>query len=400
MQIVYVDSAIALNAAVTNMAAESTYLAIDTEFRREDTYFPELCLIQVATSDTVFLIDALEVKDLTPFFDILKKTTMLKVFHSGRQDLEIFCHLMQGEITAPIFDTQIAAMLAGYGESAGFETLVSKLLSVSLDKTSRHTDWTQRPLTEEQKTYAINDVLYLRPLYELMVKKLTAKGRLDWMRSEVRLLETSDFLITVPSEAWRRLSLRNPSARYLAIVRKLAEWREETAQKTNIPRAWLLKDEVILDIASRKISLMDGLFKIPNFPSNDELIANDVFNIVQTVLNQPVDELPLLEVLPSLNKSQQNILEMLKLLLKITAEKLEVSPRLIAEKEDLIKWLTTAEIQEEKDTANWRDEAFWKKAKELLDGRLVLRVHNGRIKFEPVEDKSSCSPSSINQPVT
>lgn len=398
MQIVYVDSAMALNAAVTRMAAESTYLAIDTEFRREDTYFPELCLIQVATSDTVFLVDALAVKDLTSFFDILKKSTVLKVFHSGRQDLEIFCHLMQGEITAPVFDTQIAAMLAGYGESAGFETLVSKLLGVSLDKTSRHTDWTQRPLTEEQKTYAINDVLYLRPLYELMVKKLTAKGRLDWMRSEVRSLESADFLITVPSEAWRRLSLRNPSTRYLAIVRKLAEWREETAQKTNIPRAWILKDEVILEIASRKISLLEGLFKIPNFPSNDELIANDVFNIVQSISNQPVDELPVLEGMPALNKAQQNVLEVLKLLLKTIAEKLEVNPKLIAEKEDLIKWLATAEIEEQMDAYNWRYEAFWKKAKELLDGRLVLRVYNGRIKFEPVEEQSFTPP--INQAVT
>lgn len=383
MQIIYVDSELSLNTSITLMSKETTYLAIDTEFRREDTYFPQLCLIQVATKDSVFLIDAIQIPDITPFFSILTNPNILKVFHSGRQDLEIFCHLMQGTITTPVFDTQIAAMLAGYGESAGFESLVSKLLNVTLDKSSRHTDWTKRPLVEEQKTYAINDVLYLRPLYELMVEKLIQKGRLDWMKDEVALLENADFLITVPNQAWRKLNTAHFSSRALLLAQQLTEWREYTAQRTNIPRSWLLKDEVILDLALRKYPSIEHLKKIPHFPKDDPLVLKEVWDLLQTGLTIPESELPTLETLPILSKSEQNIFDALKLLLKITADKLGLNPKLIADKEDLIKWITqNSSWQPKGATEGWRKLVFWNKAQDLIDGKLKLYVHKGQVKIE------------------
>ncbi len=385
MEIIYVDTPEVLDYAIQIMEAETTYLAMDTEFRREDTYFPQLCLIQVATQQHIFLIDAIEIADITPFFRILTNKNILKVFHSGRQDLEIFCHLMQGEIASPVFDTQIAALLSGYGESAGFESLVYKLLKTSLDKSSRHTNWTQRPLKEEQKTYAVNDVLYLRPLYDIMVQKLTKKERLDWMKEEVIPLETASFLIMPPVDAWKRLSLTHPTPRYLALVKALAEWREVTAQKTNTPRSWLLKDDVILGIALRKPSTPEQLRRVPQFPWDDALIRDEVFALIETVMVQPEDELPLPDVLPSLSKAQQNILEMIKLLLKIIADQMDVNPKLIADKETLVKWLA-ADNQADRPPHTqhgWRNDMFWTFAQQLLEGVITLRVHNNQIVIEP-----------------
>lgn len=384
MEIVYVDTLEGLEYAIQVMEQETTYLAVDTEFRREDTYFPQLCLIQVATQNHVFLIDAIKITNVSPFFRILTNKDILKVFHSGRQDLEIFCHLMQGDVAISIFDTQIAAMLAGYGESAGFESLVYKLLKVSLDKSSRHTNWTQRPLKEEQKSYAVNDVLYLRPLYELMVKKLAHSGRLDWMKEEVIPLETAGFLIVPPSEAWRRLSLSHPTARHFAVLKALTEWREATAQKTDTPRSWLLKDEVILDIIARRPSTPEQLRKIPHFPWDDTLLRDEVFSIVQAVMEIPEDELSAPEALPALSKSKQNILEMLKLLLKMIADQLDVNPKLIADKEDLVVWLSADNPSERQvhTAQGWRYDMFWKLAQELLDGNIALRIQEDHIIIE------------------
>lgn len=385
MEIIYVDTSESLESAIQIMEAETTYLAMDTEFRREDTYFPQLCLIQVATQHHIFLIDVIQIADITPFFRILTNKNILKVFHSGRQDLEIFCHLMQGEIASPVFDTQIAAMFTGFGESAGFESLVYKLLKTSIDKSSRHTNWTLRPLKEEQKSYAVNDVLHLRPLYEIMVKKLAKKGRLDWMKEEVIPLETASFLIMPPIDAWRRLSINHPTPRYLALVKALAEWREDTAQKTNTPRSWLLKDDVILDIAARKPSTPDQLRKVPQFPWDDALIRDEVFAVIETVMTHPEDELPQPEALPPLSKPQQNILEMIKLLLKIIADQMDVNPKLIADKDVLVKWLAATNPNDRpvQTIQGWRHDMFWSLAQHMINGNVAMRIHNHHIIIEP-----------------
>lgn len=384
MEIVYVDSEASLSVAIEVMAAETTYLAMDTEFRREDTYFPELCLIQVATKEHIFLIDTIKINNITPFFSILTNPNILKVFHSGRQDLEIFCHLMGGSVAAPVFDTQIAAMLAGFGESAGFESLVYKLLKVSMDKSLRHTNWTHRPLTEQQKSYAINDVLYLRPLYEALVQKLQNNNRLSWMKEEVKPLETASYLVPNPSEVWRKFTLRHPTSRALEMLKQLTMWREDTAQKTDTPRSWILKDDVILEIVDRKLSTLDQLLKIHHFPKDDPLVVDEVLKIVQTVLALPEHELPMVDALHKLSKSQQNILELLKLLLKVIADDLGVNPKLIVEKEELIQWLIT-EPEHRRipvDPQGWRYQLFWRKAEEVLAGNLTLKVKHHKILWE------------------
>lgn len=384
MEIVYVDSEASLGVAIQVMSAETTYLAMDTEFRREDTYFPQLCLIQVATKEHIFLIDTIKINDLTPLFSILTHPDILKVFHSGRQDLEIFCHLMGGSVAAPVFDTQIAAMLSGYGESSGFESLVYKLLKVSMDKSLRHTNWTHRPLTEQQKLYAINDVLYLRPLYECLVQKLQNNKRLSWMKEEVKPLETASHLIPNPSEVWRKFTLRHPTSRALELLKQLTAWREDTAQKTDTPRSWILKDDVILEIINRKIVTLEQVLKVPHFPKDDQLVTEEVFAIVQRVNDIPDQELPEVDSIQALTKSQQNLLEILKLLLKVVADDLGVSPKLIAEKEDLIQWLTAEPEYRHfpADQAGWRHQMFWRKAEDVLTGKLALKVQNQKVIWE------------------
>ncbi len=384
MEIIYVDSEAGLSVAIQVMSAEMTYLAVDTEFRREDTYFPQLCLIQVATKEHIFLIDTIKINDITPFFSILTHPNILKVFHSGRQDLEIFCHLMGGSVAAPVFDTQVAAMLAGYGESAGFESLVYRLLKVSMDKSLRHTNWTHRPLTEQQKSYAINDVLYLRPLYECLVQKLQNNERLSWMKEEVKPLETASYLVPNPADVWRKFSLRHPTSRALELLKQLTAWREDTAQKTDTPRSWILKDDVILEIVDRKVATLDQVLKVPHFPKDDQLVSEEVFGIVQRVNNIPDHELPKVDSIQSLSKSQQNLLEVLKLLLKVVADDLGVNPKLITEKEDLVQWLV-AEPEYRRfpvDQAGWRHQMFWQKAEDVLTGKLTLKVHNQKVIWE------------------
>jgi ribonuclease D len=384
MEIVYVDSEASLAVAIQVMSAETTYLAMDTEFRREDTYFPQLCLIQVATKEHIFLIDTIKIKDIAPFFSILTNPDILKVFHSGRQDLEIFCHLMGGDVAAPIFDTQIAAMLAGYGESAGFESLVYKLLKVSMDKSLRHTNWTHRPLTEQQKSYAINDVLYLRPLYEALVQKLHISKRLSWITQEVKSLETASYLIPNPSDVWRKFTLRHPTSKALELLKQLTTWREETAQKTDTPRSWILKDDVILEIADRKSMTLDQLLKVSHFPKDDPLVAEEVFAIVQRVHGMPEDELPHVDSNQTLSKSQQNLLEIVKLLLKVVADDLGLNPKLIAEKDDLIQWIITepAYRKAPADQEDWRYKMFWQRAEDVLSGKLTLKVQNHKVVCE------------------
>lgn len=383
MQVVYVDSPEGLSTAVQMMRANPDYLAMDTEFRRENTYFPELCLIQVATHDTVFLIDALAVTELDAFFEILVDPTILKVFHSGRQDLEIFCHLMHGNVTQGIFDTQIAATFLGYGESAGFEGLVLKLLGVTLDKSSRHTDWTRRPLKEEQKTYAINDVLYLRPIYEKIKDRLNQKQRLRWASDAGRSLESPTFLITPPKEAWLKLSLRSSHPRYIALVQSLAEWRETTAQRMNLPRSWLVKDEAILEIAQRKPQTLDALKKIPTLSLDDPLMGDEILALMDAVLSLPEDALPSQSLKTNLSRAQQNVLELLKLLLKTTAEDLDLNPKMIAEKEDLTFWLAATPHERESFTQDlWQTPVFWDNAQDLLDGKLTACIHHHNVIFE------------------
>ena len=237
-------------AAACARLAEADYVTIDTEFIRETTYWPLLCLAQLGGPDEALAVDALaDGLDLAPLFALLADPNTLKVFHAGRQDVEIFYHLA-GAIPSPMFDTQVAAMVCGFGDSAGYETLVSKLTGESLDKHSRFTDWRQRPLTDRQLKYALSDVIHLRVVYEKLSARLKETGRESWVTEEMAVLTSPDTYSSHPEEAWKRLKIRSSERRFLGLVREIAAWRDREAQSRDLTRNRILRDEVLMGIAA------------------------------------------------------------------------------------------------------------------------------------------------------
>ena len=237
-------------AAFCKSLADTEFVAVDTEFMRERTYWPKLCLAQVAGPDDAAAIDALaEGIDLSPLDELMANPKVLKVFHAARQDLEIF-YLRMNSVPMPLFDTQVAAMVCGHGEAASYESLATKLAKAKIDKSSRFTDWSRRPLSERQITYALSDVTHLRVVYEKLRRQLEKTGRLPWIAEEMSVLNDPATYRADPEQAWRRLKPRGASPRLLAILKEIAAWRERTAQRIDIPRQRLLRDEQLLEIAS------------------------------------------------------------------------------------------------------------------------------------------------------
>ncbi|MEO0990790.1 MAG: ribonuclease D, partial [Pseudomonadota bacterium] len=243
-------------AAFCERAANHPYVTVDTEFLRERTYYAKLCLVQVAMpgdgEDDAVLIDPLDGElSLEPLFDLFRNTSVVKVFHAARQDLEIF-YVDGGVFPQPLFDTQVAAMVCDFGEQVGYETLVKKIARTSLDKTSRFTDWSRRPLTDAQKTYALADVTHLRVIYEYLAQELKKTGRSRWVEEEIEVLLNPETYIIQPEQAWKRVKTRTNSGRFLALVRELAHFREDYAQTKNVPRSRVYKDDALLELASTK----------------------------------------------------------------------------------------------------------------------------------------------------
>ncbi|MGY9002561.1 MAG: ribonuclease D, partial [Rhodospirillales bacterium] len=229
--------------------SQATYITVDTEFMREKTYWPDLCLVQVAGPDEAWAIDPLaEGLDLSPLYDLFANEKVLKVFHAGRQDLEIFYHLA-GCLPTPVFDTQVAAMVCGFGDSVGYDTLISSLTDVRIDKSSRFTDWSIRPLSDRQVEYALGDVTHLRVAYEKLNKSLGDNGRANWLTEEMAVLTAEETYYTDPANAYLRIKTRNPKPRLLAVLREVAGWRQTEAESRNLPRNRILRDEALLEIA-------------------------------------------------------------------------------------------------------------------------------------------------------
>ena len=237
-------------AALCHRLAAADYVAIDTEFMRDKTYYPQLCLVQVAGPNEAAAIDALAPAiDLKPLFDLLVNPTVIKVFHAARQDVETLFH-MTGTIPAPLVDTQVAAMVCGFGDAVSYETLAAKLAGARIDKSSRFTDWARRPLTERQVSYALSDVTHLRPVYEKLKRRIDRSGRAGWVAEEMAVLTNPNTYRQTPREAWRRLKVRSEKPRFLAVLREVAAWREEEAQRRNLPRNRIVKDETLIEIAA------------------------------------------------------------------------------------------------------------------------------------------------------
>ena len=375
-------------AAFCAKAQTYPYVTVDTEFLRERTYYSKLCLVQLAVpgkeDDCAVLVDPLagEGLSLEPLYELFRDTSVVKVFHAARQDLEIF-QVEAGVIPAPLFDTQVAAMVCGFGEQVGYETLVKKIAKQSLDKSSRFTDWSRRPLTDAQKTYALADVTHLRGIYEFLAKKLASSGRDKWVEEELRVLTDSETYRTEPGEAWRRIKTRNTSPRFLAILRELARFREEYAQSRNIPRNRVYKDDALVELAATKPQNVQdlGRSRLLLREARKGDVADGILAAVKAGLDCPPEDLPKPDKMADRQQINPALADLLRVLLKAKSDTYGVASKLIASAADL-----DAMAGGDRDVAalrGWRRDVFGQDALRLCEGEIGLAVKGSAV--EPVE---------------
>ncbi|PFG62698.1 ribonuclease D [Thioclava sp. ES.031] len=368
-------------------AKQEPYVTVDTEFLRERTYWSKLCLVQMAlpnhgeTEGEAVLVDPLsDALSLEPLYDLFRHKETVKVFHAARQDLEIFFTDAQ-VFPDPLFDTQIAGMVCGFGEQVGYETLVRKIAKQSLDKSSRFTDWSRRPLTEAQKKYAIADVTHLRVIYEFLDEQLKKTGRDAWVEEEEAVLLNPETYINRPEEAWKRVKTRTNSGRFLAIVRELAQFREGYAQNRNIPRSRIFKDDALLELASTKPSSIEELGKSRLLlrEARKGEIAEGILTAVREGLDMPNEKLPRPD-----NQAQQlqvdtALGDLLRVLLKAKSQQAGVAAKLIATSSDLDR--IAAGTRDVAALQGWRAEVFGSDALRLAKGEVALTADSGAVKL-------------------
>lgn len=366
-------------------AAKHPYVTVDTEFLRERTYYSNLCLVQLAMpgrdDSNAVLVDPLAGGlSLDPLYDLFRDTSVIKVFHAARQDLEIF-YVDAGVIPTPLFDTQVAAMVCGFGDQAGYETLVRKIAKQQLDKSSRFTDWSRRPLTEAQKKYALADVTHLRQIYEFLAKTLDETGRAAWVAEELQSLTDGDTYVVKPDEAWQRVKTRNTSSRFLAIVRELARFREAHAQSRNIPRNRVFKDDALVELASTKPVTHKDLSRSRLLlrEARKGEVADGILKAIEAGMNCPPEDMPKPD--RSREKLQVNpaLADLLRVLLKGKTENYGVASKLIASAADLDA--LSAGLRDVPALHGWRNDVFGRDAMRLCDGDIALAAKGGAIKI-------------------
>lgn len=362
--------------------AQAAFITVDTEFMRDRTFWPILCLVQIAGPDEAAVIDPLAAGiDLQPLFALMGNRQVLKVFHAARQDIEIFVNLT-GAVPAPIFDTQVAAMVCGFGEAASYETLAGKLAGAQIDKSSRFTDWSQRPLTERQLHYAMADVVPLRTIYDKLAARLAQSGRAAWLDEEMGALTDPETYRLDPALAWRRLKHRSNNRRQLALVQALAAWRETTAQQRDLPRSRVLRDESLLEIAAHAPRSVDELARSRGLGKGfaEGKFGTEILAVIERVLATPESQYP--QPAPRREPPQGigPLVDLLRVLLKLRSEENDVASRLIADAEDL-ELLAANDRAEIKALAGWRHEIFGRDALDLKHGRLALTAAGKRIKL-------------------
>jgi ribonuclease D len=359
--------------------AQHAFVTVDTEFMRETTYYPKLCLIQMATPQEGVLVDPLAPGlDLQPFLGLMANEAVLKVFHSARQDLEIIWNLGR-LVPHPVFDTQIAAMVCGYGDSVSYEQLVNDLAKARVDKSSRFTDWSHRPLSEAQLAYALSDVTHLVKVYEALAAELERTGRSAWLDEEMAVLTSPETYRADPDNAWRRLAGRMRKAREIAVLMEVAAWREREAQARDVPRGRVLKDEAVMDVAvaaPRSVEALGRLRTIPNGFERSRTGA-DILAAVERGLARDPQDLPM----PERSRprgSNGAVVELMKVLLKAVAEAEGVAPKIIATVDDL-EALAEDDYADVAPSKGWRRQLFGDKALALKAGRLALSMEGGRV---------------------
>ncbi|MFO0998428.1 MAG: ribonuclease D [Alphaproteobacteria bacterium] len=365
--------------ALCSRLSPSPYVTVDTEFMREKTYWPRLCLVQIAGPDDSAVIDPLAPGlDLAPLLALLGDERILKVFHAARQDIEIFFHLMD-RVPMPIFDTQIAAMVCGFGEQVSYETLVSQLVGARIDKTSRFTDWSQRPLSERQLAYALADVTHMRKIYEHLCMRLGRSKRESWLEEEIASLVDPSAYRLDPDSAWQRLKPRGMSARSLAVLRETAAWREREAQRRDLPRSRVVRDEALLEIAASRPKRVADLARVRALP---RAVAEGPFGegILAAVARGealPEADCPALPDRPQLPRGIGPVVELLKVLLKSKCETHHVAAKIVASVADLER--IAAGERDLPALHGWRHEVFGADALALIEGRLALAVTGRRL---------------------
>ena len=376
-------------AELVERLAKHPFVAVDTEFMRENTYWPELCLIQIASAEEAAAIDPKADLDMGPLLDLLVKNhDVLKVFHAGSQDLEIV-HNLTGKVPSPLFDTQIAAMALGHGEQVGYSNLIESMLGHSLDKGARFTDWRRRPLDKRQIDYAIADVTHLANIFPKLLEKLRKTGRGGWLDEEMeRLADTSSFAFE-PSEAWKRLRLPSRNPAVLGRLKALAAWRETEARTKNIPRGRIVKDDTMVELASHPPKTQDDLGRVRGLSAgwrNNDIGAR-LMTALQGAKPLDADELPSREPRrPGLTKDAALVSDLLKLLLKIRAKETGVAPKLIARSDDLES--LAAGVREDLNIlSGWRFEEFGRDALALVEGRLGFAIENGKLKMSRIVEE-------------
>ena len=369
----------ALNALCDSLS-EQRYITIDTEFLRETTFWPRLCLIQTAGDGVEAMIDPLaEGIDLKPFFDLLVNPSVLKVMHGCRQDIEIF-HKLAGIIPTPLFDTQIAAMVCGFGDAVGYENLIKQTTGGKIDKGSRFTDWSQRPLSEAQLTYALADVTHLRSAFEILEQKLADNGRVSWLQEESALLSDEEIYAQRPENAWRRLKMQDRRPHVLGVLVEVAAWRETEAQERNVPRNRILKDDAIRELALQGPKDKKALSRLRAVPRGYENSrhADALLDAVKRGRGTQKEDLPDLPPSTVNRPGIGPLVDLLKVLLKQRSEETGVAPKLIANVADLER-IASDENPQVAALQGWRHEIFGQYALQLKAGQLALASQDDKV---------------------
>lgn len=365
--------------------AQHAYVTIDTEFLREQTFYSELCLVQLAGPDLELIVDPqASGLDLGPLWALMANEGVVKVFHAGRQDIEIVYNKAR-TIPRPVFDTQVAAMVCGFGESISYVNLVKQITGRDLDKSSRFTDWSRRPLTDRQLVYALGDVTHLRDVYHALAAELEKTGRASWLDEEMASLTDPETYETRPEDAWRRLKLRVKNRKALGVLMELAAWREVLAQKQNVPRARIMRDEALYDIANQMPTEVERLGELRSLSDGfaRSARAKDIVEAVKRGLERDPKTVPPLPSSQQLSPSAAAVADMLRVMLKAAAARNRVAPRLIADADELER-IASEDTPDVPALKGWRRELFGEDALRLKRGEVALTVKSGEVVAVPL----------------
>ena len=373
-------------AALCGRLSAAEFITVDTEFMRETTFWPKLCLAQLAGPDEAAAVDTMAPGiDLAPLFELLCDPSVLKVFHAARQDLEIFHHL-HGRVPGPLFDSQVAAMVCGFGEQVSYEVLAAKLANARLDKASRFTDWSHRPLSDRQLEYAIGDVTHLRVIYQRLSESLEKSGRTAWVAEEMTALSDPEIYAQRPVNAWKRIKSRSTDGRFLAVLSQVAAWREREAQNRDLPRNRILRDEALLEIAARTPGTIDDLARTRGLGKRlaEGGMGRGLIAAVEAGLAIPAEDRPRVAKARPPARGAGPVIELLKVLLKMRCEANDVAQRLVATSADLER-IATGDYADVPALHGWRREIFGEDALALKAGKLALSIEGGRLRVDRLD---------------